>query len=327
MKRIVGWTVVGMIWLAAGCTVGALSPPVLAAADLAPSELGNTPEPNWAAAGTYLGSLFDAPQQLLREYPGATTFWVSPDNALAARALAYLPTPDVSHSAALLSRLQTLAACGCTDEPEHDGLLNHHIDPVIHKGALVPLQPRAACVRTPRMIPQAKSSCSAPGAQCPPRGVDLRHEDHPERGWSADSCQTDACTAAPVAGWDEEGLGMGAADLLALQILNRKNRGLLTQALWENLVSKWDGQGLRDRAAMTDGRYATYKLALLKICARALGQALPDGVDRKLVEAQNAQGGFRSQYDLSGQFTLDQLGNTLTTAYVILAYRKPLTDF
>ena len=115
--------------------------------------------------------------------------------------------------------------------------------------------------------------------------------------------------------------------MLALQILNRKNRGMDPMRLWQYLSSKWDGQGMRDRAAMTEGKYSTAKLALFKICARVLGQQLPDGVDRKLAAAQNAQGGIRSTYDLGGKFTLDQLGTAEATAYTILAFRKPATDF
>jgi hypothetical protein len=158
-------------------------------------------------------------------------------------------------------------------------------------------------------------------------GFDLRHEDHPAAGWVSDSCQAGPCAVTSIAGWDEEGVGQGDAELLALQILNRKNRGIDTNTLWQDLVGKWDGKGMRDRPATVEGKYSTAKLALFKICARVLGKTLPEGVDHKLAAAQTAKGGFRTTYDLSGQFTLDQLGDTRTTAYVTLAYKKPPTDF
>lgn len=309
-----------------GCSGASVGPPV----DLGEVDPGPVPEPSWPKAAAYLDSLFDPTQSLCREFPGASTFWTTPDNALAGRALAYLAAPanpDPTHSAEILARLKNLKECGCNDEPEHDGLIDHAIDPVVNKGAKISLQPRTACVRTPRAVPMAQSSCADPMASCPAAGTMLRSADHAERGWVADTCQAGACSTAPIAGWDEEGQGQGSAHELALQILNRKNRGLDPMGLWQHLASKWDGKGLRDRAAATDGRYLTADLALYKICARVLNQTLPSGVDRKLAEAQNAQGGFRTSYDASGQFSLDQLGNTETTAYVILAFRKPASDY
>ena len=316
---------------ATGCTNA--TPPWMNRDDQDLASLGPAPEPSWTGAGSYLVSLFDASRSLCRSAPGATSAWSLSDNALAARAFAYLPvpaspgTPDPTFSGSIVARLATLKACGCNDLPEHDGLIDHHIDPVVNKGAQVPLQPRTACGRSARMVPTAQSSCMAAGSQCPGADFVVSHEDHPENGWISDSCHLNPCTVTVAAGWDEDGVGQGDADLLALQLLNRKNRGLDTGALWQNLVGKWDGKGLRDRHAVTDGKYLTYKLALLKICARVLAKPLPEGVDHKLAAAQNAQGGFRATYDLSGQFTLDQLGNTQTTAYVALAYRKPVADF
>ena len=317
-----------LVVAAAGCTgtfIGEL--PDLSGEDPGEVELGAAPEPSWPGAAAYLDSLFDSQQSLCRAYPGAPTFLV-PDNVLVASALGYLTSPanpDPMHGAAITARLQSLKACGCADEPGHDARTNHHLDPVVKKGAMVPLQPRSPCMRVPRLVPTAASSCGDPGAQCP--GSALVQLDYPEFGWFADSCQATACNAPNVSGWDAEGVGQGAAELLALQILNRKNRGLDPMRLWQYLLAKWDGQGMRDRAAMTDGKYSTAKLALFKICARVLGQPLPAGVDRKLTAAQNAQGGIRTSYDLSGKFTLDQLGSAEATAYTILAFRKPTTDF
>ncbi len=317
----------------AGCTSSATPPWAN------PDNLGDlassapAPEPSWTGAGSYLISLFDAQHSLCRPTPGATAGWSIRDNALAARAFAYLPvptpptSPEITYGDAIVGRLQTLKACGCLDQPEHDGLTDHHHDPLVNKGAQVPLQPYTTCVRTARLVPTAASTCVAAGAACPGPDLDLRYDDHPEHGWVADSCQGGRCSVTAVAGWDEEALGHGDAEHLALQLLNRKNRGLDPTALWQNLLSKWDGHGLRDRPTMAEGRYATDKLALLKICARVLGQPLPAGVDTQLAAAQNAQGGFRTHYDLSGQFSLDQQGSALTTAYVVLAYRKPVADF
>ena len=39
---------------------------------------------------------------------------------------------------------------------------------------LVPLAPRSPCVRTPRLVPTAASSCGDPGAQCPASGGVVR---------------------------------------------------------------------------------------------------------------------------------------------------------
>lgn len=333
MQRALRFSLMGffLVVAAAGCTGTFIGPvPDLSGGDPGEAELGAAPEPSWPSAAAYLDSLFDPQQSLCREYPGATTFLVTPDNVLVASALTYLTSPaspDPMHGAMISARLHSLKACGCADEPGHDGFINHHIDPVVKKGALVPLAPRSPCVRTPRLVPTAASSCGDPGAQCPAAGVALTQSDYPEFGWFADACQATACNTTSVSGWDGEGQGVGAADMLALQILNRKNRGMDPMRLWQYLSSKWDGQGMRDRAAMTEGKYSTAKLALFKICARVLGQTLPEGVDRKLAAAQNAQGGIRSTYDLSGKFTLDQLGTAEATAYTILAFRKPTTDF
>ena len=82
-----------------------------------------------------------------------------------------------------------------------------------------------------------------------------------------------------------------------------------------------------DQAAVNDHAYTTYKVALLKLCARVLGKPLPLGVDEKLQAAQGPNGGIRTSYALDGNFTLDQLGNAVTTSYVVLAFRKPVGDF
>ncbi len=317
----------GILWAlsAAGCTGASVGPPV----DLSIEQEDPPPEPNWTRAAAYLDSMFDSQQQLLREGPGSSNFWTSPDNALAARALSYMTSPanpDPTHGPEITARLQTLKDCACNDDPGHDGFTNHSTDPVVNKGAQIPLQPRTACMGMPRLVPTAASACGDPKASCPTSSL-VQSADHTMFGWVAGYCQLSPCTTAAVVGWDSDGQGQGAADELALQLLNRRNRGLDPMPIWQHLLSKWDGQGLRDRAMMESGKYSTAKLALFKICARVLNQPLPRGVDRKLAEAQNAEGGFRTFYDMTGNFTLDQLGNTATTAYVILAYRKPVADY
>ena len=308
-----------------GCAGASVGPPV----DLAGEQDGDV-EPDWNRAAAYLDSLFDPQQSLCREYPGANTFFTTPDNALVGRALSYLTTPtspNPTHGAEIIARLQSLRDCACNDDPGHDGLSNHSIDPLVTKGAQIPLQPRSVCKGTPRLVPPPSTMCGDAGTSCLGGSAMVQSADHATFGWVAGYCQPGACATTAVVGWDAEGMGQGAADELALQILNRKNRGLDPMPQWQHLASKWDGQGLRDRAAMTEGKYSTASLALFKICARVLGQPLPGGVNRKLADAQNPQGGFRTAYDLNGQFSLDQLGNAATTAQVILAFRKPAADF
>lgn len=291
-----------------------------AAVDLAPAS-----EPDWGRVAAYLDSLYNANLALLREYPAADTYYTTDDNALAARAYEYLPTPNLTRRDAILGALRSYKICGCSDVAEHDAMLNHHIDPVTTKGAQIPLVPNSACNRTPEKLSRPAASCGGSGSSCPSGKVG--HRDHPSDSWLGDDCNFGICSTSSAANFATSGPGKGAADLIALQILNLRNRNMATDTLWQSLLGKWDGKGIYDQAAVNDHAYTTYKVALLKLCARVLGKPLPLGVDEKLQAAQGPNGGIRTSYALDGNFTLDQLGNAVTTSYVVLAFRKPVGDF
>lgn len=299
---------------------GETSPDLAPAADLAPA-----PEPDWGKVAAYLDSLYNPTLSLLREYPAANTYFTADDNVLAARAYQYLPTPNLGRRDAILSVLRSYKICGCDDLAEHDAVLNHHVDPVVSKGATIPLVPNSACSRNPELVSGPTASCGSSGADCPSSSI--RHADHASGGWVGDDCNFGICTTKSMNGFAASGPGKGSAELIALQILNLRNRGMATDALWQSLLGKWDGKGIYDQAAVNDHAYTTYKVALLKLCGRVLGQPLPLAVDEKLRAAQGPNGGIRTSYALDGNFTLDQNGNAATTAYVVLAYRKPVSDF
>lgn len=293
--------------------------------DLAPVvDLAPAIEPDWGQVTAYLDSLYNPTLALLREYPAANTYYTSDDNALAARAYEYLPTPNPTRRDAILGALRSYKICGCGDVAEHDAALNHHVDPVTTKGAQIPLTPRSACNRTPESQARPAASCGSSGAACPGR---VGHRDHPSADWLGDDCNFGICSTTTMSGFANSSPGKGAADLIALQILNLRNRGMPTDTLWQSLLVKWDGKGIYDLAAVNDRAYSTYKVALLKLCARVLGKPLPMGVDEKLRAAQGPNGGIRTSYALDGNFTLDQVGNAATTSYVVLAFRKPVSDF
>lgn len=291
-----------------------------AAADLAPAI-----EPDWGRLAAYLDSLYNPNLALLREYPAADTYYTADDNTLAARAYQYLPTPNLARRDAILEALRSYKICGCSDVAEHDAVLNHHVDPVTTKGAQIPLTPSSACNRVPEKQSRPTASCGSSGATCPSGKVG--HRDHPSDSWVGDDCNFGICSPTAAGNFANSNPGKGAADLIALQILNLKNRGMATDTLWQSLLGKWDGKGIYDQAAVNDHAYTTYKVALLKLCARVLGKPLPPGVDEKLQAAQGPNGGIRTTYALDGNFTLDQLGNAVTTSYVVLAFRKPVGDF
>lgn len=290
-----------------------------------PPDLAPASEPDWTKLAAYLDSLWNANKSLLRESPGANTYWTSNDNGLAARAYQYLPTPNLARRDLILDTLRSFKICGCADLAEHDAILNHYIDPVTTKGAQIPLTPSTVCQRLPESAASPTGSCGAFNNSCP--GTTVQHEDFAQGGWYGDACNFGICNASAQTGWDNAAVGKGQADLIALQILNRRNRGTDTEVLWQNLLAKWDGKGLNDLAAARSGQYQTSKVAFLKICARVLGKPLPAGVDEKLKEAQGTNGGIRTTYKTDGTFTLDQQGNAETTSLVVIAYRKPVADF
>lgn len=284
-----------------------------------------TSEPDWTKLAAYLDSLWNASKSLLREVPGGNTYWTSPDNGLAARAYQYLPTPNLARRDQIISTLQSYKICGCADLAEHDAILNHLIDPVVTKGAQIPLTPSSGCQRLPENANSPTGSCGAFNNTCP--GSTVQHTDYAQGGWYGDACNFGICNASSQSGWNSATVGKGQGDLIALQILNLRNRGSDTETLWQSLLAKWDGKGINDGPAAKNGQYQTDKLALFKICARVLGKPLPPGVDDKLKEAQGPNGGIRTTYKSDGSFTLDQQGNAETTALVVIAYRKPVADF
>ena len=300
--------------------LGEEHPDLAPVADLAPSI-----EPDWNKVTTYLDSLWNPTLALLREYPAANTYFTADDNALAARAYQYLPTPNLPRRDLIINSLRSHKICGCGDLPEHDSVLNHRVDPVTTKGAQIPLTPYSGCSRIPEVVSSPTASCDSSGADCP--GTTIRHLDYPSNDWNGDGCNFGICSTGSMGNFATTGPGKGAADLIALQILNLRNRGMPTATLWQSLLSKWDGKGVYDQAAMNDHAYTTYKVALLKLCARVIGQPVPMGVDEKLRAAQGPNGGIRTSYALDGNFTLDQIGNAATTSYVVLAFRKPVSDF
>jgi hypothetical protein len=293
-------------------------------------------EPDWNAAQTYLDGLYDPAQSLLRRFPGSNQYWTMNDNALAAKALMYLPQPETARLTAMHARFDQLVVCGCLDVPGHPTRMNHFIDPVVNKGAWIPVTPATACfvvpldtttgaTCSPDAGADASSEASAPS--CAPAQV--IHEDHPQNGSSADTCNAGSCTAGSFGGWNTSGKGTGYADIIVYEILNYRNRMASTAAidsLWQTLLGKWDGLGLNDAADGANGHYSTYKLALFKLAARATGQTLPAGVEETIVASQGTNGGFRSSYNNLGIWT-DDLSDASTTALVVLAYRMPTTDY
>lgn len=280
-----------------------------------PPDLSPVSEPDWSKIKAYLDSLWSSSKSLLRAYPGATTFWTGPDNMVAMRAYQYLPTPDMARRDAIANALRAYKVCGCADAAGHDAQSNHYIDPLVTKGAKISTAPYSFCERKP---------CHGANESC---DETVLHRDYAANGWNGDTCNFWLCNTDAATDWDATGRGRGYASILALQILNARNRGTPTEAMWTKLVGKWDGQGIYDQATVNNGYYFTYKVALLKICSRVLGKPLPMGVDEKLKEAQGPNGGIRSTYALDGTFTLDQKGDAETTSYVVLAYRKPVADF
>lgn len=285
-------------------------------------DMATGPQPDWDKLTAYLDSLYDAGQGLLRAHPMTSDIWTASDNMAAARAYEYLPTPNLMRRDTIVSTLKSYKICGC-DISEHDATTNHHHDPVVNKGAVIPTTPQRACVRTPRKVSGPASFCDSSGSKCP--SASITHEDHST--WVGDQCNFGICNSGSISGWDESGPGRGLSETMALQILNRKNRGLSTNELWQNLALKWDGRGLYDARADQDRRYSVQSLAMFKIVARVLGKPLPSGLDEKLIAAQGPNGGIRTHYALDGSFTLDQQGTAETTSYVVLAFRKPVTDF
>jgi hypothetical protein len=282
---------------------------------------------DWAAVTTYLNTLYNSTQQLVQRTPASGTYYTSPDNALVQRAYLYLPTPDKAKSASILARLQSFKICGCSDSPGHDATVNHQFDPLVRKGATIPYDPSADCQGMPTDTRSPAGSCSSADAAlapfCPPAGI--YHEDRPAKQWGIDTCNSAVITGSPLPQWNQSGANAGYADLIALETLSYRNQNLSTDTLWSLLAAKWDGVGIADAATQPDGSYSTYKLALFKIVARALGKTIPNGVDSTLIQAQGTNGGIRTNYSPGPTFT-DEAGSAESTALTVLAFRLPVSD-
>lgn len=288
-----------------------------------PPDLMPLVEPDWAKVAGYLDSLFEPGVGLVRSSPGSGEFWTATDNVLVAEAYKYLPMGNRARGEAIWAKLVLHKICGCDAQSEHDATMNHLHDPLVIKGAQTPTSPSGACSRAPQLVRAPGSVCSSTGSRCAGSGV--VHEDHAT--WVGDDCNFGICGASGVSGWDASGPGRGSGKYLALQILNRKNRGMPTDVLWQSLALKWDGKGIFDSVANQEGRYQTATLALFKLVAQVLGKPLAMGVNEKLKEAQGSHGGIRASYGLDGSFSAEQTGNAETTALTVLAFRKPVTDY
>ena len=135
-----------------------------APADLAPSG----PQPDWDKLAAYLDTLYDPTQSMLRSAPAAASTGPAPTTPPA-------PAPLVSADAntarrdAILSVLRSRKICGCDETSEHDATINHHHDPLVTKGAIVPTTPKVSCSRIPRKVVGPASFCDSSGSKCPQR--------------------------------------------------------------------------------------------------------------------------------------------------------------
>lgn len=301
--------------------------------DVDAAEAGPRTTIDWNALAAYLDSLYTSSVALVQRTPGSGLYYASPDNALAQRAFLYLPTPDNAKSTAIYNRLNSLEVCGCSDAPGHSGLINHQFDPLVQQGWTIPLTPGSPCFGKMTEISQSLGCTEAPDGSGPPFcGANIMQEDRPVGGadggspeWYPDTCNG-ACGGGLLTVWSTSGSGAGYADLIALEILNYRNHHptLSTTGLWASLQTKLDMYGVNDSVNASDGFYSTYKLALYRLAARAVGQPVPAVIDAQLVASQGPNGGIRTNYNsTTGAFSLDQQGDAKTTALVVLAFLLP----
>lgn len=294
-----------------------------------PPDLTPPSEPDWTLLAGYLDSLFDANSSLMLNVPtpAGNTYWTANSSVLAASAYSYLPTPNKERSDAIFEKLRSFKICGCQESPGHDATINHYIDPVTTKRAVIPATPTDYCPGQPVLVRLATDNCSSSGRSCP--GKYVQHADYTPNKWASDSCnQLTYCTTDTIDAWDATGTGKGRGEILALQILSLRNQqSSNANVLWEVLQQKWDGRGINDAQTVSNKYYSVDRLALFKIVARVLNKPLPIEVDAILKAAQGPNGGIRTNYAMDGSFTLDQNGSTSTTSLVVLAYRKPVADF
>lgn len=116
------------------------------------------------------------------------------------------------------------------------------------------------------------------------------------------------------------------ADMILYRALNAHFEGRATDAArdFARAYRMFDGAGMRDKAAIVDGFYANYKLALFVYAAKILDADAPDldRIEAHLWSMQSTDGGF---YSLAGR---DGRGmgssNVETTSLALLAYEDDI---
>ena len=117
-------------------------------------------------------------------------------------------------------------------------------------GYLVPSasKPSAIAVLEGKVIPE--------GAKAARTTIEITADDH--------IILTEVQDGADIPDWTEYG------NLLAFQSLSRWLQGNEREALrlYFRFIGQWDGHGIDDRTARTDGRYAVYKIALALLLSK-----------------------------------------------------------
>ncbi|MCL5316755.1 MAG: hypothetical protein M1503_00615 [Thaumarchaeota archaeon] len=121
-------------------------------------------------------------------------------------------------------------------------------------------------------------------------------------------------------------------DTLIYQSLNEYLKGnrIAANQYFEEAYRMFDGKGVNDLATKTDGKYATYKLALLLYAAKILNYPTLSGennqsykdIENRLWSLQQQNGGITSLSDLNGKPVGS--ANTETTAITLLQYNNEL---
>ncbi|MBI4232300.1 hypothetical protein HY605_03640 [Candidatus Peregrinibacteria bacterium] len=121
-------------------------------------------------------------------------------------------------------------------------------------------------------------------------------------------------------------------DTLIYRSLNEYLKGNRTAAnqYFREAYMMFDGKGVYDLATQTDGRYATYKLALILYASKVLDYPVPYNVTKpnynpiedRLWSMQQENGGITSLSDLDGKPVGS--ANTETTAITLLPYNDEL---
>jgi len=114
------------------------------------------------------------------------------------------------------------------------------------------------------------------------------------------------------------------ADLLLYAALSKHWEGKDKEAtaLFSKAKEMWDGIGINDTATRTEGKYATYKLALLLYASKVLGEKL--GFEEELIATiwrmqDQTTGGIITDYYPNGKPVEYADANTETTSITIIA--------